>query len=691
VLGLLHEREDRILDAIAAYEKSIQLDPKAAPVHKAVVPLLLALERRDEALAATRKTLDIAPQDFLVWYLYARQLRARGDLKEACAALERAADCPAAKDVLEAPHQIQYDLGTLREQLGESAAAVAAYTRAAAILDRFAEQHHDEVHDELRARNAETYERVGNIHLQAKDYGKALDAFRAAQKRHPAGAARLSLNLAQLCARQGQHAEALTHLDSYLRLQPQGADAYEMKIDALGKLGRTGEVVPWLRQAAEADRYNVRLKLLLARECGRAGHGAEAEKAYGEAADLSPTPEVYKGLFALYRADKRQGVGKVLARLDATLGAGKGEVSAPGVLANQALAMIAAVREDLGLSKELLACAAPLAERGGKLSLPTLHLLGAVAERARDWAAAESFYRLALAGTTEISRPLQIGGLLRVLGRAKKHAEIVTVCREALKNEKGPNRILYLTELTRALARLEQTEEALRVADDAVASAGDAEKLAARLLRTRILVMAEQYDKAEAECLALLEKHRLPGEAMEIRYLLSGVYTSAHRYEKAEEQLEQCLKLDPENATLNNDLGYVWADRNKNLDRAEEMIRKAIDGHRKQRKLPGGDDEPQEDNASFVDSLGWVLYRKGDLQGARRELERAAALPDGDDPTIWDHLGDVYSRLDLRDDAVRAYRRAAHFYERRPRGTMNPRYREVRDKLRQLESPAQQR
>jgi Flp pilus assembly protein TadD len=166
------------------------------------------------------------------------------------------------------------------------------------------------------------------------------------------------------------------------------------------------------------------------------------------------------------------------------------------------------------------------------------------------------------------------------------------------------------------------------------------------------------------------------------------VYSAARRLDKAEEQLTECLKLDPENATLNNDLGYIWADQNKNLDRAEGMIRKAIELERHSRKDPlaapsgAGKDEP--DNAAYIDSLGWVLYRKGDVAAARRELERASQLPDGDDPVIWEHLGEVYLRLELRGEARAAFERAVHFYQRDRRGKMDGRSNELQQKLKLL-------
>ena len=59
----------------------------------------------------------------------------------------------------------------------------------------------------------------------------------------------------------------------------------------------------------------------------------------------------------------------------------------------------------------------------------------------------------------------------------------------------------------------------------------------------------------------------------------------------------------PDDAGAMNDLGYLWADQDKNLQRARRMIRKAVDA------------EP--DNAAYRDSLGWVLFRLGRYPAGR--------------------------------------------------------------------------
>src|SRR5207244_1805704 len=103
-------------------------------------------------------------------------------------------------------------------------------------------------------------------------------------------------------------------------------------------------------------------------------------------------------------------------------------------------------------------------------------------------------------------------------------------------------------------------------------------------------------------------------------------------YEKAAELLRKSIALDPANsAEACNYLGYMWADHNMNLDEAETMIKRAM--------------EKEPNNASYLDSLGWVEFRKGKFDQALGNLLRAAKGTEHDDPVIFEHIGDTYLKL----------------------------------------------
>jgi len=111
----------------------------------------------------------------------------------------------------------------------------------------------------------------------------------------------------------------------------------------------------------------------------------------------------------------------------------------------------------------------------------------------------------------------------------------------------------------------------------------------------------------------------------------------------AEANFLKALELSPDQPLVLNYLGYSWVANGKNLDRARKMIETAV------AKRPR--------DGYIVDSLGWVLYRLGDIDGAVKHLERAVVLRP-EDPTINDHLGDVYWKVGRRTEARFQWERA---------------------------------
>lgn len=102
------------------------------------------------------------------------------------------------------------------------------------------------------------------------------------------------------------------------------------------------------------------------------------------------------------------------------------------------------------------------------------------------------------------------------------------------------------------------------------------------------------------------------------------------------------LDQDPDHADALNALGYTLADRNERLEEAFAYISRAL-------KL-------RPDNAAVLDSMGWVLYRQGDLAGAARFLRRALELSQDDE--IAAHLGEVLWVSGQHGDARNVWREA---------------------------------
>ena len=116
-------------------------------------------------------------------------------------------------------------------------------------------------------------------------------------------------------------------------------------------------------------------------------------------------------------------------------------------------------------------------------------------------------------------------------------------------------------------------------------------------------------------------------------------------FEQATRYFEQSLKLSPDMPEALNYYGYMLADRGEKLDKARGMIEKAV-------RL-----EPQ--NAAYVDSLGWVLFKLGKTQDGLAQIQKAIELSDKEpDATLYEHLGDIYAALKQSDKAREAWQKS---------------------------------
>ena len=116
-----------------------------------------------------------------------------------------------------------------------------------------------------------------------------------------------------------------------------------------------------------------------------------------------------------------------------------------------------------------------------------------------------------------------------------------------------------------------------------------------------------------------------------------------NRFEILESAMRSVIRVRPDNAQAYNALGYTLADRNERLDEAKALIEKA--------------NALSPDDASILDSLGWVQYRLGNTKEALASLERAYKLRN--DAEIGVHLGEVLWVSGRPADAEKAWREAS--------------------------------
>ncbi len=129
----------------------------------------------------------------------------------------------------------------------------------------------------------------------------------------------------------------------------------------------------------------------------------------------------------------------------------------------------------------------------------------------------------------------------------------------------------------------------------------------------------------------------------DLLFSLGHIQEEAGQRDAALATMEQIIKKNPRHYKALNYVGYTLADRNTDLARALELINRALA------------QAPDEDY--IVDSLAWVQYRMGHFADAWQSIQRCIALG-GDDPTIWEHYGDIAHALKKKNEALKGWNEA---------------------------------
>lgn len=151
---------------------------------------------------------------------------------------------------------------------------------------------------------------------------------------------------------------------------------------------------------------------------------------------------------------------------------------------------------------------------------------------------------------------------------------------------------------------------------------------------------AVAFDKADA----LATK---PQEKVFVDYFRGDAAMREKLYDEAELEFRKGLAIDPTNAAIENDLGYMYADRGIKLDEAVAMLKKAVAS------------DPQ--NYAYLDSLAWAYYKQGQYAMAE-SYESKAAERMSNDPTVLDHLGEIEARNGKLQQAINDWQKSLREY-----------------------------
>jgi tetratricopeptide (TPR) repeat protein len=185
--------------------------------------------------------------------------------------------------------------------------------------------------------------------------------------------------------------------------------------------------------------------------------------------------------------------------------------------------------------------------------------------------------------------------------------------------------------MTQLLARQQKLDEARRTLQETTA-ANPGERSQLLIAESQILREAGRNLDAYTVLADGLKAHP---DQPELLYEAAIMAEKAGKLDVVEPYLRRLIVLKPDHAHAYNALGYSLAERNERLDEAQQLIDKAL--------------QLAPEDPFILDSKGWVLFRRGDANGALDVLKKAFTLRA--DPEIAAHLGEVLWYLGRADEA----------------------------------------
>ena len=238
--------------------------------------------------------------------------------------------------------------------------------------------------------------------------------------------------------------------------------------------------------------------------------------------------------------------------------------------------------------------------------------------------AVDTFRQMLSLGDDSAKRGYQ--ELIDTYREAKDWQKATDVAKEA--TEKLPNdrdlKIVYASQM----ADMGQSDQAIQQVRSMLKGNADDRDIYVRL--AMMYSRLKRWTDADAMLDKANQLSSKPEDRQEITFLRASGYERQKRYAEAEELFRKLIKEAPENAAALNYLGYMMADRGENLDEALGMIKKAVD------------QEPA--NGAYLDSLGWAYFKLGKYDLAEDTLLKASQHVMGADPTVQEHLGDLYQK-----------------------------------------------
>lgn len=670
--GIAAQKDGNLTDAIKAFVRAAAADPTAPEPVRAHAILLRRLGRATQAEVMARKAIELDPDDYEMRLELAGMLLAQRKPQEATALIEGALESKTLDKKSAAYvslHSIRGRIHLLTQDAAKAAESFGVILDALQKPEDFGLDFRQ--HQALLSDSITGYEPVGRIMLQTGNNDKAIVAFKAliGINENKPGDDHYWLALAEY--RKDLLDDAEKNLNRYFESNRRSRPALELLTDIYEAKSQGDQLEKKLvdlnQNTTDSDAVNMFLGDLLVDK----GEGDKAAKVYQDVIANSGNADAYIGLI---RVD-------VLNRDATSLMSSVNKALKARIQRQELVPLIERIAQNEEFAKTLvttvaddsveqrpdaiffysqIADALKLYDAEGKLLQATLEKnpdprlrIEAISQlgmnqysRDKYIEAANTFRQmLAIQELPDNERVMTLYRLSVVEGRNENFENAIEAIQSAIRF--APQSPLLVNQLGLLQLQADQPEKAEVTLKSAIKLSEGDPKLESdsRILLGGLYSQLGRWKDAIATYTELLEMPELSQEtARRGRMALSNAHVQNGDMVNGEKILQAVYAQDPENPGVNNDLGYLYAEQNKNLEQAEKMIRIAVDA------------EP--DNKAYLDSLGWVLYRRGKHEEAEKVLEKANSDPDYRDSTIIEHLGDVQQALKKSTQATETWQEA---------------------------------
>lgn len=483
-------------------------------------------------------------------------------------------------------------------------------------------------------KDGESLSMLARLYRVAKNDAAAEKAYRAVLQQDPNDDEALN-GLAMIYVDRGDVPNAITMLEQAVDKNPDARNV-QMLGDFYEQIREFGKAADTLKQALTLTNDVQQLRVRIGLDLLNAGRLDEALAAFQELSADQPKNVLLQIQIAeiLERKHDYAGAGAVLAKAHTVetkdnanqIRFAEEELLRAQGKTQQAIAALQAILTDTKKNA--------YSDQEKKDRIRNLYILGGMHEEAEKTADAVADYRQISEVDSMLAASIE-GKVIEAYKNAKDFKLARTTADAALKKFPGERPLIFEHALLLGdLALIDQAVNELKAVPN---SSKD---------RDTLITMAQVQDKGkrfEEERKTLDAADTLAGNAQDkqtIEFMRGAMYEREKNYDAAEKAFRNVLAGDPQNAGAMNYLGYMYADRNIRLEEAQQLISKALD--------------IEPDNGAYQDSLGWVYYRLNKLDQAADEL-RMAVDKVGKDPTVHDHLGDVYLKQGKIREAIQQW------------------------------------